>query len=65
MLEEGSVMFKRNLKINGTMHTIITDPEEKLANVLRKQLLLTGTKVGCGIGECGACNVIMSGKVVR
>ncbi len=65
MLEEGSVMFKRNLKINGTMHTIITDPEEKLANVLRKQLLLTGTKVGCGIGECGACNVIMNGKVVR
>ena len=58
-------MFKRNLKINGTMRTIITDPEEKLSNVLRKQLLLTGTKVGCGIGECGACNVILNGKVVR
>ena len=58
-------MFKRKLNINGTMETIITDPEEKLSNVLREQLLLTGTKIGCGIGECGACNVIMNGKVVR
>lgn len=58
-------MFKKKLKINGIMKTIITDPETTLADVLRKQLLLTGTKVGCGKGECGACNVIMDGKVIR
>ena len=58
-------MFKKKLKINGIMKTIITDPETTLAEVLRKQLLLTGTKVGCGKGECGACNVIMDGKVIR
>lgn len=58
-------MFKKVLRINGVLKTIITDPEAKLSDVLRKQLLLTGTKVGCGIGECGVCNVIMNGKVTR
>lgn len=58
-------MLKLNIKVNGVMRTIITEPEDKLSDVLRKQLLLTGTKIGCGIGECGACNVIMDGKVVR
>jgi aldehyde oxidoreductase len=58
-------MFKKRLNINGILKTIITDPETTLADVLRKQLLLTGTKVGCGKGECGACNVIMNGKVVK
>lgn len=58
-------MLKKVLKINGVLKTIITDPEAKLSDVIRKQLLLTGTKVGCGIGECGACNVILNGKVTR
>lgn len=58
-------MFKRVLKINGVTKTIITDPETRLSDVLRKQLLLTGTKVGCNRGECGACNVILNGKVTR
>jgi aldehyde oxidoreductase len=44
---------------------VIVDQEETLANVLRNQLKLTGTKVGCGEGQCGACNVIMNGKLVR
>ena len=42
-------MFKRNLEINGVMQTIITHLDAKLSEVLRNQLLLTGTKVGCGI----------------
>ena len=63
--ERGFSMFKRNLEINGVMQTIITSPDAKLSEVLRNQLLLTGTKVGCGIGECGACNVLLDGKVVR
>ncbi len=58
-------MLKKTLKINGVSKTIITNSDTTLADVLRKQLLLTGTKVGCGKGECGACNVIMDGKVVK
>ena len=58
-------MLKKILKINGVNRTIVADPESSLADVLRKQLFLTGTKVGCGKGECGACNVIMDGKVVK
>ncbi|MEJ8553025.1 molybdopterin-dependent aldehyde oxidoreductase [Tepidibacter sp. Z1-5] len=58
-------MLKKKLKINGVLKTIIVSPDATLADVLRKQLLLTGTKVGCGKGECGACNVILNGKVSK
>lgn len=58
-------MLKKNLKINGVLKTIVVSPNTTLADVLRKQLLLTGTKVGCGKGECGACNVILNGKVAK
>lgn len=58
-------MLKKNLKINGVSKTIVVSPDATLADVLRKQLLLTGTKVGCGKGECGACNVILNGKVAK
>ncbi len=58
-------MLKKILNINGVKRTVIVNPETSLADVLRKQLFLTGTKVGCGKGECGACNVIMDGKVVK
>lgn len=58
-------MFKKVIKINGVPKTIIGDPKARLSDVLRNQLLLTGTKVGCGIGECGTCNVILNGEVTR
>lgn len=51
--------------INGAKTTFVADAEEKLSDVLRKQLGLTGTKVGCGSGECGTCTVILNGKLVR
>ncbi|HMM39888.1 MAG TPA: molybdopterin-dependent oxidoreductase [Desulfovibrio sp.] len=58
-------MIKLNLTVNGVPRTLVVDPEESLADVLRKQLLLTGVKVGCGQGQCGACSVILDGKLVR
>lgn len=58
-------MLKRIFFVNGIKRNLVVDPEATLSDVLRKQLHLTGTKVGCGDGECGACSVILNGKVVR
>ena len=56
---------KMTLHINGADRMFICDPEkDTLASVLRR-LGLTGTKVGCGTGVCGACSVIVDGKVIR
>ncbi len=56
-------MLKRLLKINGVPKTVIADAEASLGDVLRRQFLLTGTKVSCNDGHCGACSVILDGKV--
>ncbi len=58
-------MNKKVLIVNGVERTLIVDQEALLSDVLRKQLHLTGVKVGCGTGQCGACNVILDGKLVR
>jgi aldehyde oxidoreductase len=58
-------MIKKTLKINGVYKVIVARSDDTLANVLREQLGLTGTKVGCGEGQCGSCNVIMDGKLIR
>lgn len=58
-------MLKKKLKINGVTRTLIINPKDTLAKVLREQLYLTGCKVGCGQGQCGTCTVIMDGKAVR
>ncbi len=58
-------MIKRTINLNGVDKTIVTEAKENLANVLREQLGTTGIKVGCGQGQCGACNVILNGKLVR
>ena len=58
-------MEKKVLNINGIPQTIIVNPEASLADVLRAQLGLTGTKIGCGMAQCGCCSVIMDGKVIR
>lgn len=58
-------MIKKTINVNGVNRTVIAAGDETLANVLREQLGLTGTKIGCGKGECGACNVIMDGRLVR
>ena len=58
-------MIKKNLKINGISRTLIVNEDDRLASVLRNHLLLTGVKVGCGEGQCGACNVIVNDKLIR
>jgi aldehyde oxidoreductase len=58
-------MIKKQIVVNGIARNLVVDGEDTLANVLRKNLGLTGTKVGCGEGQCGACSVIMDGKVTR
>ncbi len=58
-------MLKKTLEINGQKKIVVASKDESLANVIREQLGLTGTKVGCGQGQCGCCNVILDGKLVR
>ena len=55
---------KVRLKLNGTWRVAKTRPDRTLLDLLREELGLTGTKKGCGEGECGACTVIMDGKTV-
>jgi carbon-monoxide dehydrogenase small subunit len=50
--------------INGDTVHYICDPEETLLDVLRNRLSLTGSKEGCGTGDCGACSVILDGQLV-
>jgi len=53
------------LKVNGREHQVDVAPEQKLLYVLREQLGLTGTKYGCGEGQCGACTVLVDGQATR
>lgn len=59
-------MTKQNIElfVNGDRYQIAVDPWQTLAEVLREQLNLTGTKIGCGQGDCGACTVLMDGKSI-
>ncbi|HEV7745883.1 MAG TPA: (2Fe-2S)-binding protein [Pyrinomonadaceae bacterium] len=51
--------------VNGELRTLAAHPLERLLDVLREQLQLTGTKEGCGEGECGACSVVVDGRIVN
>ena len=52
-------------KVNGRQHKSDAFPMARLLDVLREELGLTGTKEGCGEGECGACTVILDGQIVN
>lgn len=54
-----------SLTVNGCRHELKTHSMRRLLDVLREDLKLTGTKEGCGEGECGACSVLIDGKLVN
>jgi len=53
------------IRVNGTEHSLGAERSRSLLSVLRTELGLTGTKYGCGSGECGACTVLLDGQPVR
>ena len=53
------------LKVNGKAHTVDVEPSTPLLYVLRNDLDLTGPRFGCGLGQCGACTVLIKGEAVR
>jgi isoquinoline 1-oxidoreductase subunit alpha len=58
-------MSKITLKVNGTAHSVDVEPSTPLLYVLRDDLDLHGPRFGCGLGQCGACTVIIGGEAVR
>ena len=58
-------MIDLNLRVNGQAFQLMVHEDETLLDVLRDRLLLTGTKRGCGEGQCGHCTVVLDGKSVN
>ena len=58
-------MSKLTLKVNGRSHTVDVEPSTPLLYILRNDLDLQGPRFGCGLGQCGACTVIVNGSAVR
>jgi aerobic-type carbon monoxide dehydrogenase small subunit (CoxS/CutS family) len=58
-------MSTMNLIVNGTSHTLEVEPSTLLLYILRNDLGLEGPKFGCGVGQCGACTVIINGVATR
>jgi carbon-monoxide dehydrogenase small subunit len=61
MTQKSEISFK----VNGQQHRVEVFPMARLLDVLREELQLTGTKEGCGEGECGACTVNIDGRIVN
>jgi carbon-monoxide dehydrogenase small subunit len=57
--------IKIDCTVNGEPRTVQAHPMSRLLDVLREQMHLTGTKEGCGEGECGACSVVLDGRIVN
>ena len=58
-------MKQIKVTVNGVLYELSVQPWETLLDVIREHLGLTGTKEGCGLGECGACTIVMDGKTVN
>jgi aerobic carbon-monoxide dehydrogenase small subunit len=64
-MEEMEMKTLIQLKVNGKEYDLAVEPNQTLVDLLRYDLGLTGTKKGCGTGECGSCTVILNGKPVN
>ncbi len=53
-----------NLKVNGQPYELAVEPHWTLLETVREQLALTGSKEGCGTGDCGACSMIVEGRLI-
>jgi carbon-monoxide dehydrogenase small subunit len=62
---EGVLAMRIQFQVNRVARSIDVPPMKRLLDVLREDLRLTGTKEGCGEGECGACSVIVNGEVIN
>ena len=58
-------MSNISLKVNGSTHTVDVEPSTPLLYILRNDLSLQGPRFGCGLGQCGACTVIVNGQAIR
>src|SRR5215467_4424740 len=58
-------MARIQLRVNGATHTVDVDPTTPLLYILRNDLGLQGPRFGCGLGQCGACAVIINGVATR
>ena len=56
---------KIQFTINGETVALEVEPRQKLVDVIREEIGLTGTKKGCGDGDCGACSILLDGKLVN
>lgn len=64
-MESTTNKIKIEFSVNGEVRTLEAYPMARLLDVLREQLRLTGTKEGCGEGECGACSVMVNERIVN
>ena len=64
-MAEASRKIEINCTVNGEARTLHVHPMARLLDVLREELRLTGTKEGCGEGECGACSVLIDGQLIN
>ncbi len=64
-MAEGAGRVSLTCTVNGQRQTLRVYPMARLLDVLREELRLTGTKEGCGEGECGACSVLLNGELVN
>jgi nicotinate dehydrogenase subunit A len=59
------VIVRTSLRVNGQAHVLDVDPECPLLYVLRDNLALDNPRFGCGLGQCGACTVLLDGRAIR